>query len=336
MEVVMNTKWLLVMFVFVSVTLQAQHFVFVSDRGLQSFQANEEGRFPVQNDLFIYRDGSEIRLTRTTDQSEYDPSPSPDSQLLAYAVTHVNHYDETRSWSYRVIDLPLGREVASFDIARSTGETRPAGGFQITWLDNTQFLAQVWGSGNHWEIHRFTLDNAESEFVTHGFGIALSPDKQRLVTEFNEMVKVVDLETGEHTLQAAASPLAWYNDTHIFVTRPDSLMLLDTDSQSLNQMASYLGWYYDLRVSPDQTHYAYVSEYEDTWYVTIVNRNHEEVAERSFISYVTGLEWLTSDQLILTLYEGERSKLVVLDFLGNAPYLVDSAGYDYSARALHR
>lgn len=333
----MNTiKRLLVMLILILGTTQAQHFVFVSDRGLQSFQANEEGRFPVQSDLFIYRDGSEIRLTRTTDQSEYDPSPSPDSQLLAYAVTHVDHSDETRSWSYRVIDLPLGREVASFDIARSTGETRPAGGFQITWLDSTQFLAQVWGSAHDWEIHRFTLGNVDSEFIARGFGIALSPDKQRLVTEFNEMVKVVDIQTGEHTLQAAGTPLAWYDDTQIFVTRPDSLMLLDTDSQSLSQLANYLGWYYDLRVSPDQLHYAYVSEYEDAWYVTIVNRNHDEVAERSFISYVTGLEWLTSDQLILTLYEGEKSKLVVLDFLGNAPYLVDSAGYDYGARALNR
>src|SRR5690606_17256723 len=53
----------------------AQHFAFVSTR-VPDDLAGAYGR-PPQSEVFLYRDGSEIRLTSTPHASEYDPRRRP-------------------------------------------------------------------------------------------------------------------------------------------------------------------------------------------------------------------------------------------------------------------
>ncbi len=316
-------------------SVKAQHFVFVSDRGLRSFEAAEDGLFYLQNDLFIYRDGSEVRLTRSLGESEYDPSPSLDASRIAYAVTPVGNREDA-TWEYRVLELPLGRPLAAWPIPHSRGMTRPAGGFPIVWLDEQSFLAQVPDSAWNWEIHRFSVGRPDSERIASGFGIHLSPDRTQLATEHNGLTRIVDLASGESRSLAAGEPLGWHDNERVFVARPDRLSLLDVASEALQDVFTYFGRYYGLRHSPSRAHYAYINEQGGTWYVSFVSSEHGELGEQSFANPVLALEWLNEERVVLTIEEMDGTKLALLDFAGNAPYLINRNGHDFAARALGR
>jgi hypothetical protein len=96
------------------------------------------------------------------------------------------------------------------------------------------------------------------------------------------------------------------------------------------------GLFYGLRHSPSRKHYAYINEQEDTWYVSFVNSEHGELGEQSFANPVLALEWLNDERVVLTIEEMDGTKLALLDFAGNAPYLINRNGHDFAARALGR
>lgn len=317
----------------------AQEFVFVSDRVYRSLQAYD-GYFWRQNDLFLYRNGSELRLTRTPELAEYDPTPTASGSRVAYAVKPTDeppgsgHWDFR--WQYRVIETPLGREVARWDMpnAETLALTRPAGGFIIRWLDEDTFFAQVPDAEWNWEVHQFSISTGEHQFVTRGYGIALSPDKRWLATERNGISYVLELSTGQEIALAAGEPLGWLDAQHLFVARPDALYLVELETERETQLFNYYGLYYSFTVSPDAKHYAFTLHQDDSWYVFILDNAHHEVLSYSYPNHVEQPDWLDSERLVFGLMASDNSMIVLLDVRGNDPILVDSQGFDYGARAL--
>ena len=315
----------------------AQEFVFVSDRVLRSLE-RIDGSFYSQSDLFLYRNGSEIRLTFTADAAEYDPIPSPDGQFIAYAVTDLVHpVDDDADWQWRleVIDLLLRRTQASWKMPNSEGITRPAGGFAIAWLeDGRSFLAQVPGEGSQWEVHRFSIGQPESEMVARGFGVVTSPDGAYVATARNGITYAIDLAKGEEVVLAAGDPLGWNGNDTLLIARTDAVTEVDVTSQRADLVADYFGQYYGLRWNPARDLYAYILEQNETWYVTIARADHQEVETYSFTSFVETLDWLSDEHLVLSLERDGASALALLDLFGNDPIIVDSIGSDHSPRAL--
>jgi hypothetical protein len=67
-----------------------------------------------------------------------------------------------------------------------------------------------------------------------------------------------------------------------------------------------------------------------------VSSKHGEVGEQRFANPVRALEWLSDERIILTIEETDGTKLALLDFAGNAPYLINRNGHDFGVRALGR
>lgn len=156
----------------------AQRFAFVSTRVPDELAA-AYGR-PPQGEVFLYLDGSELRLTRTPHASEYDPTPSPGGRYVAFAA--LDHADEEAGreawgWWLGVVEALTGREVARWELPGSVGLFRPAGGFQLGWLGQDALLAQGVGEDGGWEVYRFDLASLDVSRVGSGFGIAVAPGR---------------------------------------------------------------------------------------------------------------------------------------------------------------
>src|SRR5690554_4382213 len=113
----------------------AQEFIFVTGRmsALPSFAA--DGQLLSQNELFLYRDGSQIRLTFTPEVSEWDPRPSPSGRYLAYVVNQlVTDWEAVDVmldgvWHLRIMDLETLEILQEWELPDTTSVWRPAGGF---------------------------------------------------------------------------------------------------------------------------------------------------------------------------------------------------------------
>lgn len=310
----------------------AQKFLFVSNRVLGS-------EYSRQNDVFLYRDGSELRLTHTLRAHEYDPVASLDGRLIAYAVREepatVDKGDNWY-WKFEVMDVLLSRPLASWQVPGTRGMTRPAGGFNLTWLpEGGSFLAQVPGNAGEWEIHRFTVGTDNSELVGRGFGIVLSPDGRRLATERNGVVYVLELDTGRETPLAAGTPLGWAGNTHVFVARTDGLDLIELGTQARRSLHSFYGKYTDFSWSPDGRHYALSLVQDDQWFLIFVTRDHAFVEDYLIPGAIYGLEWLDNRAVIFSfLKEAGDLAIAMLDLDGYDPLLVDTWADDYGAKVV--
>lgn len=332
----------------------AQEFFFSSDRILNA-------NFHRQFEIFLYRDGSELRITTTPDLDEYDPVASDDGGLVAYAAKERGGdfaQENGGVWIFEVVDPLLGRQLAHWEVPNSRGMSRPAGSFNLAWLaDGRSLLGQVPSANGGWEIHRFTIGKAGSEVVTRGYGIVLSSDRQHLATERNGVVYVLELGTGRETALAAGIPLAWDDDGHLFVAKTDELELVDTKTQTARRLHTFYGEYVDLAWSPNREHYAFSLFQDGQWFIILVARDHTIVEDYLIPGAIYSLDWLDDRTVIFSFRkasdkekkasDSDKEKkagdkeagdlaVALLDLDGNDPVLVDSWADDYGVSLVRR
>lgn len=326
----------------------AQEFVFVSDRNLRNDGRMIDGYFYTQPELYMYKDGSEIRLTRTPDRYEADPAPSPDGRLIAHAWREVADPPEEAStwqWHLAVIDTLLGKEQAGWTLPHSQDLTRPADGFRMEWLaDGSGFLALVPRADGGWEVRRFDLGGAEGERVLvgaegervmTGYGPFLSPNQRYLAVERNGRPRVRALTGGEEAVLPPGTVLGWYDDEHLFVAADGGLGLVGVSRGEWRRVVDYDGFYHGLSVSPDRQRYAFLLLQNQRWYVVFLDREHRYLTDFSIPGAAHGIDWIAPDKVLVN-FETEEGDLAIasVDLEGNYPFLVDSFGHDYGGRAL--
>ncbi|UCH27186.1 MAG: hypothetical protein JSV66_05970 [Trueperaceae bacterium] len=316
----------------------AQRFIFSSDRIRQEVASPLS---EAQNDLYLFDAGSEIRLTSTPDLAEYDPSPSSDSQLVAYASTDfiagVTDYEASWTWRYHVIDLN-GRELASWDLPGAENTFRPAGGFDIFWLpDRSGFLAQGYDADGAWEIHRYFLDQTDSIPLTKGFGIVPSADGRFVVTMRAGESYLVEIETGLETSLGEGYPLGWAPDGGaVFLERNFALLLVPPTSPERTKLIGDTGPYLALAWNPTRSAYAYTTVHEDgSSAVYFHDRRNTFLGSYGVEGLADSFDWLDDERLVLEwLPSSEEHLIAVIDRSGNIAVLVDSAGSDQTPRML--
>ena len=314
----------------------AQDFLFLSDRIPRlEVQADAES-YTGQMDVFVYRSGSEVRLTYTDDVSEFDPVPSPDGRYLAVASSSFVYPRplEVSSWHYSVIDTLLSREVARFEMPASLGSLRPAGGFQITWLpDGSAFLAHVPKENFEWSIYRFDVQALSSEFVTDGFGISLNRDASKLATSLDGLVHVVDLISLERVDLIEGEPFAWTTDEDLLIARPNSFRLIDSGTGEGQELFDFFGFYSGFAWSPDFENYAFILSQQETWFVVAVTSEHAFIDEYKLPGVIDSVDWLSRDTLVVSyLKESGDFAIIELKVDGTRRTLVDSWVHDYGIR----
>src|SRR5690625_1302 len=158
-------------------TAAAQEFVFTSNRLPAGTLAVDGSRLP-QNELFLYRGGSELRLTATLDEEEWDPAVSPSGRYLAYVVSHgvpdwsTDAPAPELSWSLRIMDLEDHLVLEEWPVPAADGHTRPAGGFGIGWYpaEDALLLQHPGPAADNVTITRFTVGEEKPEVLTRGRG----------------------------------------------------------------------------------------------------------------------------------------------------------------------
>jgi hypothetical protein len=316
----------------------AQRFVFSSDRIRQEMTSPLS---EAQNDLYLFDAGSEIRLTSTPDQAEYDPSPSPDGQLIAYASTNfiagATDFEASWAWRYQVIDL-AGRELASWDLPGGENTFRPAGGFDIVWQAGSRsFLAQGYDSAGAWEILHFSLGEAGSVPLAKGFGIVQSNDGRFLVTMRDGAVYVIEIATGLESALGEGYPLGWTPDSSaVFLERNFALLLVPPASPDRHKVVGDSGPYLALDWSPGRSAYAYTIVHEDgTSAVFFHDQRNTFQGSFGVEGSVDSFDWLDDERLVFELAPSPEERLIgVIDRSGNVVVLVDSAGEDQTPRTL--
>lgn len=319
-------------------TALAQRFAFVSTRAPEA-QAGAFDR-PWQSEVYFYRDGTEQRLTATPHASEYDPAPSPGGRFVAFvAHDHSHEADGWDAWGWylAVVETLTGREVARWDLPRTVGMTRPAGGFQTAWVGDAAVLAQVPAATGDWEVHAFDLGSGAARRVTDGYGAVVAPGGARLATSRADGVHVVDLAGGSETraFAGAGMPLAWWRDG-LFVATESGLLLVDV-ATGANETVVAAALVTELRVDPSGERYAYVRLHPaGAGSDVVVVEGGVEVPVWRLDGWVTGLDWLEPGLMAFAVTEpGGDVYVQVSDLLGGG-FRVASAGEDHGPRGVPR
>lgn len=336
-----QTARLALAFALLSLTLPhalAQRFAFVSTR-VPDWYPSTHGRAP-QSEVFLYRDGSELRLTHTSHASEYDPAPSPGARYVAF-VAH-DHSDEEGgweawSWYLGVVETLTGREVARWDLPGSVGMLRPAGGFQTAWAGAEAVLAQVPAADGSWEVHRFDVATGEGRSVASGFGVALARGGGRLATTRDDGVHVVDLATGtdELVFAGAAGPLAWWRGG-LLVANEAGLVLVDPATGAAEEVHGPAGVVTEVRADPAGAAVAYVLLDPDAQSSEVVVIGDDGVASSVWYEpgWISGLDWLGDGLLAFAVDELTGDTRVQVTDLSGQGFAVSSAGADHSPRGV--
>lgn len=318
-----------------SATAMAQRFVFVSSRAPEAdYFAYDR---PWQSEIFVYRDGSEIRLTHTTHASEYDPAPSPDGRLVAYVA--LDHTDESAreswSWYLGIVDALTAREVARWPLPNSVGMTRPSGGFQPTWVGAETVWVQAPDENLEWQVLAYALGQRSPQLVTHGFGIVRHGAGGLVATERSDGTYLVDPAAGSEQRLTTGTPLAWWHDS-LFVAQLNRLLLVATETGAARAVSEEPGFYSELELNPSATLYAYLrvgSEGVGTELV-VADEAHQVVMEFVDDGWLSSLDWLDDERLVVARESLDGDvEVLTLDLLARG-LIVNSSGVDHSPRAM--
>lgn len=303
----------------------AQRFVFATDRDFV------ESTVILQSELFLYDDGSQLRLTRTPEQSEYDAAVSPGGDWLVYAVL----VDEaTQAWEYQVRAIDDETIVARFPVNdEATDMTRPAGGFPLRWADNARFVAQTADADFDWSVVRFNR-NGDSTPLAQGYGVALSPGSSQLATGRDGVSYVIDVESGDEARLADGTPLGWYDDDGVLIFRDDAVYLVSAADGSEALLHDDLGYSFAFAWSPARRYYALLGVRFEQPYLLVYNPDHELVSSRDLAGAVNDISWLDDSTMLFSTQLGEDSLVLSIDLTGRETVLVESFGSDFAPLAL--
>jgi hypothetical protein len=297
----------------------AQKFVYVSSLSSDT---------PLVGKLFLSENGESKALTDKleADDAAYDPEPSPDGQEIAYLEKNG------LGWSLVVVDL-TGNEVARWDLPGSQETFRPAGGFQPTWLGDKTLLAQT-PAGNGWDIYEFLFD-ASPKRLAEGFGIFLSPDKQKLLTNVGENVMRVDLKTRQSAAIGTGEVWGWVGDDRAVILQKGDLYSVKTSGDELLLAKVSLEFLAGFSRSPDGTKFALVDINDEGAFVQIYDGQGRLLRQAVGI-VVDTLEWLDDETLLISYQQGESKNydtvIATLALDGTLTELVNSEGADYMAK----
>ena len=336
-------KYLVTSVLLVASFVNAQDFVFVSSRlQIDTDLSLAEDWQKTQNELFLYKNGSEIRLTYSNDLKEYDPSISPNGKLIAYVASSWVYPNELENSSWQVIVSDLrGRQIASFPLPNTQSEMRPAGGFSLAWLANSSgFFGNSYKKDSYdWDIYFFDINNKSSKKVAEGFMPALNPNNNLLASYLNNEVRIFDLSLDESWSVFEGVPLAWYDDTNIFVQNDDGLYLVDVYSAELPDLIYDVAGIYEYFVVNDSREYAFALRSNDA--NTTGSSLHKFVKRDTLIEVqldgiVTGLSFLADGSLVYSLQNDFSDQIYKINEHATITPLVSSFGSDYSPQGFNK
>lgn len=303
----------------------AQDFVFTSERLGTS-------------DLFVRRGGFEVPLVVSDDLAEFDPSPSPDGRLIAYAATTfvlgVTDFDDDWSWEYRAVDLE-GRERGRWSLPGGDNDFRPAGGFELVWLpDGLSFLAQGYGEDGAWQVHRFFLGTERIVRLGEGFGILPSPDGSAFAITRDDAVFVVAIADGLALPLGEGRALGWTPDGAALLVERNFALLLVPLEDAATEVIGDSGPYLELHWSPDGRHYAYTILVGAASAIFFHDRDHAFLGSYDLAGLAADFDWLDDERVALELVSDDGRGIVSVDLAGRLAPLVDGGGAEGGPRRI--
>lgn len=291
----------------------AQEFVFTSNRLAAETRAADGSRLP-QNELFLYRDGSELRLTVTPDEEEWDPAVSPSGRYLAYVVSHgvpdwtMDAPVPELSWSLRIMDLEDGFILEEWPLPDANGHTRPAGGFSIAWYPaEDALLLQHPGPGaDNATITRFAVGNEKPEVLTRGRGAWLDLARGWILTTIDSYATAYDPLSGANHTLLQGEALGWHWSGAVVAT-PGRLLLIDPVTAARTILSALPGDYQLFQQSPDGDRAAWVRNNFSipAVFVGIAETDDWTISEYLLDDYVESIAWLDSETLVISHIDGE-------------------------------
>ncbi len=291
------------------------------------------------SDVFVRRDGVTFPLVFSDDLAEFDPSPSPDGSLVAYAATSfvvgVTSFEDDWTWEYRAVDLE-GRERGRWSLPGGDNNFRPAGGFELAWLpDGRSFLAQGYTEDADWEVRRFFLDTERTVYLGSGFGILLSPDGSAFAITRNDQVFVISIADGLTLPLGRGRALGWTPDgAALLVERNFGLLLVPIEDVAAAEVIGDSGPYLELRWSPDGRHYAYTILIGADSAIFFHDGAHNFLGSFDLGGLAAGFDWLDGEQVALELVLDEERRIITVDVEGTLTTLVDGTGGDGGPRRI--
>ncbi len=337
-------KYLLILVLLVASLASTQDFVFVSSRNqVDTDLSQAEDWQKTQNELFIYKNGSETRLTFTNDLDEYDPSISADGKLIAYVASSWVYPNELENSSWQLIISDLrGRQIASFPLANSQEAMRPAGGYSIAWLaDSSGLYTNVMQPISYdWDVYFFDIKAKTSKKVAEGFMPTLSPDNKLLATYLNNEVRIYDLDLDESWSIIEGVPLAWYDNTSLIIEDGSSLRLIDAYSaQIIDDLYTAEGVYEYFSINKTGEYiFALRSLNSPTKGSSLhkISNKYDSVLDVQFDGILTGLSFLADGSLVYSLRNELSEQIYKINDHGNISPLVSSFGSNYSPQGFSK
>lgn len=324
----------------------AQEFVFVTSRLQADPPVGSSGSQLYQNELFLYRNGTQQRLTFTPTESEWDPQPSPSGRFVAYVVNDsvidwmADSVTEDWQWYLRIMDLESGTVTHEWLLPDSLGLTRYAGGFDIAWnADEQSLLAQLPSDDGVGRIASFALAAAEPEVLTSGIGVHLDYEGGWIATTLNASVAVVNTLSGEVMTLAPGETLGWV-DRQVVSGGDGRLQLIDPVTSQVTVLDREAGYYASFSAEPGGDRYAwsrYVPDREETT-ITITDSRFNSRASWTYSDYVDNVQWLDENSLLLTVLLGERMGIIQLDLRSGTEFVLVGSQFadDMAAVPLYR
>lgn len=311
----------------------AQEFVFTTNRLRAEPAVGPSGAQLYQNELYMYFDGSEHRLTTTPAAEEWDPEPSPSGRYLAYVVNdtvidwQADRVPEDWHWYLRVLDLYSGEQTAEWLLPESTGRTRYAGGFQIAWYpDEAALLAQLPSGDGTGRIARFRLDEPQPELLTSGIGVHLDASRGWVATTLNGSASVYVPLSGENMMLSAGEALGWA-DGSVVVGGQGQLQLVDPVTAEHLLIDPQEGYYPFFSAEPQGSRFAWTRYLPDPGetVVVVADGDYNQLASWLYADFVDSLHWLPDGTLLLSVLLGEHMAIIQLDISEGTEFVLVSS-----------
>ncbi len=319
-----------VLVVLLLTTAAAQEFVFVTNRLRAEPPLGVTGAQLLQNELFLYSDGSELRLTDTPTESEWGPEPSPTGRYVAYLVqdTVVDWDDDemTMDWNWyvRVMDLNTREVTGEWLLPQSSGQMLPAGGLGIAWqADEEALFVQIAGLEGEGGIVHIEPGSTDSRLLTRGYGVHLDAERGWLATTLHDSATVYNPLSGETMTLAPGEARGWVG-TQVVIGGMGQLSLFDPVTAEQTVIDAEEGYYVSFDSEPDGYRHAWARYLLDTGETVVV------VADEQFGSMATwlypdildSLRWLPGGSLLLNVLMGEHMTIMEVDMADGSEFVL--------------
>jgi len=314
----------------------AQEFVFVSNRLKAEPEVGPSGQALHQNELFLYRDGSQIRLTFTPEEDEWDPQPSPFGRFLAYVVNDkvtdwaAEDIQLDWNWHLRILDLETLLVLEDWQLPDSTGTSRYAGGFDIAWTeDESTLFVQLPGGQDSGRIGMVEVGNPDVSVIGRGFGVALSR-QGGIATTADAFATYIEPVTLQPYPLVAGEGIGWVG-TDMVIGGEDRLSLFDPIAATETVLSDFSGYYMYFVSTSDGSRHAWLryDAGEEGTLITVVDAGFEMVTAWVYPDHVSRIEFMDEDTLLLTAMAGSNFIISAVRISTHLEHqLVSSLGFD--------